>query len=271
MITSPPYAEQLVNRGGNQKINQQKNRPHPYSTDPNQIGQMPLGQIDEVITSPPYEQSEAFLDTDFMKKAAVDQEANFRMLKHKTGGHVSRGHSRSAEAEERYLTKMENGRIENPDNIGKLKGGDIDAIVTSLPYDEGTGHSRSKSDDKLLHEKGIYLKDGSSYGISTGQIGQLKKQTYLQAMFEVYTQMFSVLKEGGRAVIVIKPFARNKKPVDLPYQTWLLLKKVGFQLEDVLKLYLKNLSFWRVLQYKRDPTQEQIRHEYVLVIRKEAR
>ena len=30
-ITSPPYAGQLTDKGGNQEINQVKNRPHPYT------------------------------------------------------------------------------------------------------------------------------------------------------------------------------------------------------------------------------------------------
>jgi len=96
----------------------------------------------------------------------------------------------------------------------------------------------------------------------------MKKETYLQAMSQVYKEMYDVLKEGGRAIIVVRPFTRNKKVVDLPYCTWLLLERAGFQLEDVWKLRLKNLSFWRINQYKKNPDQEQIRHEYVLVVRK---
>ena len=172
------------------------------------------GHADSIVTSPPYEGSEAFLDTDFMKQISPDIEA--RALKYKTGAHKSQPHSASVEAERAYLERTEKGRIENPDSIGKLE-----------------------------------------------------KETYLQAMFRVYSEMYKVLKSpGGRAVIVIKPFNREKKVVDLPYQTWLLLEKIGFKLENVLKLRLQHLSFWRVLQYRKFPEQTQIRHEYVLVVRK---
>jgi len=87
-------------------------------------------------------------------------------------------------------------------------------------------------------------------------------------MLRVYSECYKLLKDGGLIIIVVKPFTRNKKVVDLPYNIWLLLKKVGFELEDVLKLRLKNLSFWRILQYKKHPEQERILHEYVIVVKK---
>lgn len=216
VVTSPPYASTLRTRprswkrvrppGAHQNLDPGI---QGYSKDPKNIGNL----VDVAISSPPYEKSEAFLDTDFMKKAAVDQHA--RVLKYKSGGHVSQGHDRSPEAEAAYLARAENGRVTHPDSLGKLE-----------------------------------------------------KETYLQAMRTVYTQMFQVLKDGGRAVIVIKPFNRNKQVVDLPWQTWLLLHSVGFDFEDVVKLRLKQLSFWRIMQYRKHPDMEQIRHEYVIVVRK---
>lgn len=99
-------------------------------------------------------------------------------------------------------------------------------------------------------------------------ISNLKKETYLEAMLTVYQQMYSVLKQNGKAIIIIKPFIRNKKVVDLPYQTWLLLKQAGFKLSHLLKLRLKQQSFWRMLYSKKYPKVPQIKHEYVLVCRR---
>jgi hypothetical protein len=81
--------------------------------------------------------------------------------------------------------------------------------------------------------------------------------------------MFKVLKPNGKAIIVIKPFIRNKKVVDLPYHTWLLLKKAGFKLVKLFKLRLKQESFWRILYSKKFPDVPKIKHEYVLVCQKE--
>jgi len=181
-------------------------------TDPANLGSLP---IDGIITSPPYEGSEAFMDTDFVKKISPDIEA--RTLKYKSGGHVSQHHSASPEAEQRYLDKAEKGRISHPDSLGKLV-----------------------------------------------------KENYLSAMKRVYGEMYSVLKPGGVAVIVVKAFQRNKRVVDLPWQTWLLLHACGFEFEDVVKLRLPNLSFWRILMYRKNPALERIVHEYALIVRRPA-
>jgi hypothetical protein len=87
-------------------------------------------------------------------------------------------------------------------------------------------------------------------------------------MLRCYQQCFQVLKPGGRIIIIVKPFVRNKKVVDLPYHTWLLLEKCGFKLYDVLKFRLPSKSFWRILQYRDYPDLERLRHEYVLVCEK---
>jgi len=99
-------------------------------------------------------------------------------------------------------------------------------------------------------------------------IGNLAKETYLEAMLKVYTEMWKVLKPQGKAIIIIKPFIRNKKVVDLPYHTWLLLKQAGFTLTRLFKLRLKQQSFWRILYHKKFPNVPQIKHEYVLVTQK---
>jgi DNA modification methylase len=148
---------------------------------------------------------------------------------------------------------------------------EVGTIITSPPYAEanrGGGIAQKGYDGKYGKDEKLHLRHDRPLSNNPDNIGNMKKETYLQAMLQVYKEMYSVLKEGGRAIVVIKPFTRNKKVVDLPYQTWLLLQKAGFQLEDVFKLRLDKLSFWRILQYKKNPEQEQIRHEYILVVRK---
>jgi hypothetical protein len=46
------------------------------------------------------------------------------------------------------------------------------------------------------------------------------------------------------------------------------MAKVGFKLEKLYKLRLKQQSFWRILQYRKFPDIERICHEYVIVARK---
>jgi hypothetical protein len=87
-------------------------------------------------------------------------------------------------------------------------------------------------------------------------------------MFKIYKEMWKVLKENGLAIVAIKPFIRNKKIIDLPYYTYLLMNKAGFVLEKLYKLKLKNMSFWRILYHKKFPNIPKIMHEYILVMRK---
>jgi DNA modification methylase len=146
--------------------------------------------------------------------------------------------------------------------------GKIDVAITSPPYEDTMGEKRHASPNTGSAEKIVKEKHLGWYPTTPSNIGSMKRETYLEAMFRVYSEMYAVLKEGGRAIIVVKPFQRQGRVIDLPYQTWLLLEKIGFQLEDVLKLRLDKLSFWRILQYKKRPEVPRIMHEYILVCKK---
>jgi DNA modification methylase len=187
--------------------------------------------------------------------------------------------------------------VAHPEAIDSTKEyGSIDTVITSPPYEgslEGTTrHTRGgiASRDPALAQTGSYA-TVMSFGVPVGyspsndNIGNLKssdeeyealanglmkngRPTYLSEMLKVYGEMFKVLKPGGLAIIVVKPFVRNKKVVDLPYHTWILMAKVGFRLARLYKLRLFRLSFWRILQYKKHPDVPIIAHEYALVCQK---
>jgi hypothetical protein len=94
------------------------------------------------------------------------------------------------------------------------------------------------------------------------------KPTYLSEMLLVYDGMYRVLREGGYAIVVIKPFQRRFRIIDLPYYTWLLMERTGFRLEKLYKFRLPMQSFWRILMAKKHPELPRIAHEYVIVARK---
>ena len=109
------------------------------------------------------------------------------------------------------------------------------------------------------------------YLASAAQLCQFfkpQKPTYLSEMLTVYHEMFKVLKPGGSAAIVVKPFIRNRVVIDLPYQTLLLMQTCGFKLTRLFKLRLEQQSFWRILYMKKNPLVPQIWHEYILVCEK---
>ena len=288
IITSPPYAETLnIHSGGMKDL---KNAPKPstvgydknlqlYSDNLDNIGNLPLGDIDIIITSPPYAET----------------------ISHKSGGPVKKIVNVG------ISTITARTYSENENNIDNLPLGVIDIIITSPPYEsalEGTSrHTRGgiASRDPVLTQSETYstvlsVKQGVPvmYSPNPDNIGNLKnkdedyemlehekrletlykkllrdgKPTYLSEMLKVYNEMYKVLKPNGYAIIIIKPFIRNKQVIDLPYYTWLMMKRVGFKLEKIYKLRLEIKSFWRILYYKKNPNVPRINHEYVIVCRK---
>jgi len=121
----------------------------------------------------------------------------------------------------------------------------IDAIVTSPPYedsvnreDHGFDFMKSKPDypTRNNHPRRVAMHTEKmrnfSYGKEGGQIGVLKKQTYWEAMLQVYSAMYRSLKPAGVAAIVVKDFVRNGKRMTLCDDTVRLLEHIGFVLVE---------------------------------------
>lgn len=344
IITSPPYLDvDNVKRNSEdfwlkaKELGKRWGSKPPAGTEEkqlskNNIGSLPLGDIDAIITSPPFgdtnlgggdpeKRRERLLKAGYDPRDFLGGKARNAVLKHynEVDAIVTSPpyaidpknvcHTREGKTLEDYdvkrgfkpTTHPRTGYSPNPDNIGNLPLGNIDAIITSPPYDgslEGTSrHTRGgiASRDPALAQTGTYatvLTEVTKQGVpicyspNPENIGNLKssdeeyealakglmtksgKPTYLSEMLKVYRECYKVLKPNGLAVIVVKPFIRNKKPVDLPYHTYVLLSLCGFTLEKLYKLRLKQQSFWRRLLYRKYPDVERINHEYVLVMRK---
>jgi DNA modification methylase len=203
-----------------------------------------MGEIDTVITSPPYL-------NDNVKKNSEEF------------------WKRAKEEGKRWGSKPPSGTEDkqySEDNISSLPLGNVDAIITSPPYTNAAAENPNVLE---LQKKG-WVKGGDMTkflpsNLSQENIGRLKRETYLEAMLKVYSECCKVLRPGGRIIVAVRPFIRSMKPIDLPYHTWLLLEKVGFRLEKLYKLRLKNQSFWRILYYKRHSDAPRICHEYIIV------
>lgn len=215
-----------------------------------------LPLVDVVLTSPPYSGSV----TGNLPKT---EERAKRML---AAGYdpktIIGGKARNAQIDWHYAPRAEK------DNIGNLSHGDIDAIITSPPYEKTVkDHGKSDRANKINIEK----RNHSSWAYNANNpdnIGNKAKETYLEAMLQVYAEMFKVLKAGGVAAVIVKPFIRNRQVVDLPFQTYQLLEKCGFQLIKIYKQRLDQQSFWRILYMQKNPEVPQIWHEWVLVCKK---
>ena len=295
VITSPPYSEQLQAKADYEKRKERLEKEgftrethgllrgqegsskviggdERYSDNPQNIGNLPHGEIDAVITSPPYS------DIAKSKEGAISP--HMQGLISKLSGIPVKEFAHNVE-KLKEAVKIAQSKIpfkysDSSANIGNLP---FDAVITSPPYEgslEGsTRHTKGgiASRDPALAQTGTYATRLSfgvpvGYSSNTENIGNLKKETYLEAMLKVYQECWKVLKENGLAIIIIKPFIRNKQVVDLPFHTWLLLERVGFKLTKLFKLRLKQESFWRILYKKKYPNVPEIKHEYILVCRK---
>jgi len=286
IITSPPYlnvdnvkedsnefwrkAKEMGKRWGSKPPSGTEEK---QTVAPNNIGRLTLGNVDAIITSPPYAESLSFRAGGGSKKNALGV------------GLVSDGRGQGQGAPSPYSIADY--------NIGNLPIGSIDVVITSPPYEEGLSHRRHHTPNTGRTEKLWSEKHLGSYPDSRDNIGTLKssddeyrtlsegriqelikklmkngKPSYLSEMLKVYHEMYKVLKPNGRAIIIIKPFIRNKKVLDLPYYTYLLMSYCGFVLEKLFKLRLRSKSFWRVLYYRKHPQTPLINHEYILVCRK---
>ncbi|MCR6693135.1 MAG: hypothetical protein MRT15_12135 [archaeon YNP-LCB-003-016] len=217
IITSPPYLTDNVKRNSEEfwrrvhELGKRWGSKPPAGTEEKQmksesnIGNLPLGKIDVVLTSPPFTN-----------------------------------------------TATENPNVVELQKKGWVKGGDMAKFLPSNLSKENIGNLPFGNIETVI--KGLMTRDG--------------KPTYLSEMFKVYLECFKVLKPNGLMIVVVKPFIRGKKPIDLPYHTYILLSHCGFVLEKLYKLRLRQQSFWRILYHRKHPEVPIIAHEWILVCRK---
>jgi len=250
VVSSPPYANRLRDEGDDQHRHWPVKDPSKYMTRYTR----PQGSADGIITSPPWEDSITAERLEVPPSAEQkDRQANWV----KQGkGPAYQGYTRPASPERRP----------EPD-----EGPRVDAVVSSPPYAEGLGHDVGR-DREIDQRKKLYSARGQAAyaGPSTQNIGNLRGAAYWDAMKLVYQECHRVLKSEGIMVLVLKGFTRDGKYVDLPSDTKTLAESLGFKLFDRWARELWSLSFWRILQRRRDPEafDERLRFEEVLAFRK---
>ena len=177
-----------------------------YGKTEGQIANLPEGSIEAVITSPPYSE--------------IRQD----------GGSTKEGYggttNYTGEPRKTWRTQRDQR------NIGNMPEGNIDAILTSPPWENmGTPNHKGQTDSlrggKFQGGGDKFL--SNDYGTTPGQIGKQSGENYWAAVRDVYAECFQVLKPGGIMVVVVKSFIRNKKLVNLPDMTLKLLEHIGFE------------------------------------------
>jgi len=207
------------------------------------LGNMEHGNIDTVISSPPYG---AMLSK---RSGGDDRPEAMRRVMEENWGYSPKMVEKILAGETNvgaFVTRRGYNYSGDDANIGNLPTGEIDSVISSPPY-EGSLENRGGTQQKFKQEKGTpapYSKDPENIGNKTGE-------TYLEAMFKVYLGCWLVMKEGGTMVIVVKNFVRKGKPVRLDLDTIKLCEAAGFKLADRWWFRLPFRSFWTIQHTKK--------------------
>jgi DNA modification methylase len=254
IVTSPPYAGGMghggaknndVGRGDRRYIDSVQDQ---YGSTPGQIGELPAGNIDAVVTSPMFGECR-----DDGSGIAKDGEACGRAI------------GRSSLA----------GVVTSPPYAANEKS---DYLVSA------DGKTRQRDEKRGFKQGHGCFRGSETYGESEGQIGREREETYWQAMDQVYRQCFAALKPGGYMAVVIKDYVKNKQRVPLCDQSMQLLEHIGFEPVQRIRAWLvketreptlcgneivttkERKSFFRRLAEKKGSPR--IDFEEVLVVRK---
>ena len=255
-----------------------------YGATDGQIDNLKTGDVHAVISSPPY--------------AAISTGAGG--LNTKPAKHEGQQSGRSAKAASQD-TDQKYGTSDG--QIARLKSGDVQAVVTSPPWENNAEGSRKGSKmgspEKILKcNRGNGASDAAvlaqaardeqkTYGDSEGQIGKERGETYWEAMDQVYRSCFQTIRPGGVIVLVVKDYCKDGKRVRLCDDTLRLLEHIGFQpLERIHAMLVSETveaglfgeektkrqrkSFFRRLYEAKIPEgdERRIDHEEVLIARR---
>lgn len=219
VVTSPPYNPACKADGTTADRDPRAERmtgsfrtSEAYGSTPGQIGRLYEGDLNAVVTSPPYADS-VDGSPDGIDWIKADPKWRTSDARSPGRGAVSDGYGVS------------------PGQIGLLKGGNVDAVVTSPPYgdsDQNYAEGWKHIDPaKAVHNRHSRNRE-ASYGKTEGQIANSGGETYWQAMHAVYAQCAIAIKPGGVMAVVLKDYVKNKQRVPLCDQTLSLLQHLGF-------------------------------------------
>ena len=147
-----------------------------YGTNPENIGNMKYGQVDTIVTSPPF----------------ANQNEGGGLNRRKKDGKLTKQDIRMGNC----ITTLSDDK-NNIDNVKNY--GQIDLIATSPPFED----SLHKVNEKFAHNHptrgpnnfGVY--ENAQYSDDPANCRNLQGKTYLNQMLLIYRQCYLVLKGGG--------------------------------------------------------------------------
>jgi len=246
VVSSPPYSEGCARTGGKdlhpERIDGGKIGVvlESYGSSPGQLGAMPAGSVEAVVSSPPYADhlgdGSNGIDTTKMQRASSGQKRGPGTKHEKTFQSQAGGYSKGL------------------GNLGNLRPGSVDACVSSPPYEGSLDRGVVDPAERvqLAREMGISNAEHISpidmerigkrsqgdYGRTDGQLGGESSETFWSAAREIVLQCAAILRPGGVAAFVTKDFVRDKKRVPFSADWVKLCEACGFRLVEWVKASL---------------------------------
>ncbi len=228
-IVSPPYADIEIGKGLNTKpsrhghkdqTGRSNNAPSQIATNYSAIVSPPYGELGIGDYKETRDNFVEWIKNELTTKGYIEwkgkkySEAEWRELNYgRIDGRIMQGSPKMGT--EGYNPK-------NLDNIGNLK--DIGIISPPYGLGEGTGHAGVST--ALMDEKRIF----NRYGTREGQIGNNIGETYLSAMFQVYSEAYK--SAISPLVTITKNPTKHGNLRRLDIDTILLLENAGYQIID---------------------------------------
>lgn len=184
-----------------------------YGATPGQLGAMPAGSVDSIVSSPPYAECPV--------PASVVQPGGRQGVR-------SSYRAAGVDAEDQYG--------ETPGQLGAMKPGSIDGVISSPPWEnQEPSHaqgSRFEEVHRQIHPTKL-AKDRPGmfqheYGDEAGNIGNKQGETFWSAARDIVLECHAILKPNGWSAWVVKDFVRNKARVPFCDHWCKLLEACGF-------------------------------------------
>ena len=205
IVSSPPFQQSMVESGDPNYAHKFHGNQKDYGNSAGQLGAMKPGKVDMVVSSPPYQE---------------------QIVRKRDIGKSNQGATGGKHCFDEYgITKS---------NLGNLKSGDVDLVLSSPPYEgsiqtDGDGIDWSKIKEGGTNKTLARAAVGTGYGKSEGQLAEAQGDTFWSAARIIIEQCHQILKPGGVAIWVVKSFVRKGKIVDFPGDWQRLCESAGFK------------------------------------------
>jgi len=239
VVSSPPYSQTLKGGEGpgarydfktHSPDNAIKQTCDPdYGADPANLANLPEGDLDAVVTSPPFGAGET------RDRAPVQP------------GHVADCMTRSYTQDKQGTTP---GNLATMDACvssppwekgaeGVLRADkfkDPEAFAAAMSANDGAGTRNATTPSSRLAQ--MERDAGRTYGDTEGQMGQQAGDDFWTAARAIVDQCHAILKPGAVAVWVVKRFVRDKQIVDFPDQWRQMCEAAGFETVEWIRAWL---------------------------------